>query len=63
MEAILAGSTFSKETYRAAAAKFVSEYQTAAGQPDETLGHWVGMATHDDGPYARPRLALRPFHP
>jgi Xaa-Pro aminopeptidase len=54
MEAILAGSTFSKEIYRDAAEKFVTEYRTAAGKPDAALGHWVGMATHDDGPHAGP---------
>jgi Xaa-Pro aminopeptidase len=54
MEATLAGSKFSKEIYRQAAEKFVTEYRTAAGKPDAALGHWVGMATHDDGPHAGP---------
>jgi Xaa-Pro aminopeptidase len=54
MEAILAGSKFSKAIYRGAAEKFVTEYRTAAGKPDAALGHWVGMATHDDGPHAGP---------
>jgi Xaa-Pro aminopeptidase len=54
MEGILAGSKFSRDIYREAAGKFVSEYKTAAGKPDAALGHWVGMATHDDGPHAGP---------
>ena len=54
MERALAASKFSKETYRKAAEKFVSEYRESAGKPDASLGHWVGMATHDDGPHSGP---------
>jgi Xaa-Pro aminopeptidase len=54
MDAILAGSKFSKDIYRDAAEKFVSDYRTAAGKPGAALGHWVGMATHDDGPHTGP---------
>ena len=54
MERALAASKFSKETYRKGAETFVKEYREAAGKPDASLGHWVGMATHDDGPHSGP---------
>ena len=54
MDRALAASKFSKETYRKAAEAFVREYREAAGKPDASLGHWVGMATHDDGPHSGP---------
>jgi Xaa-Pro aminopeptidase len=55
MEKILASSKFSKDTYRKAAEKFVADYNTAASKEETAhLGHWVGMATHDDGPHAGP---------
>ena len=57
MERALSTSKFSKDTYRQAAETFVKDYRDAAGKPDAALGHWVGMATHDDGPHAGP---LRP---
>ncbi|MEP6802852.1 MAG: Xaa-Pro peptidase family protein, partial [Acidobacteriota bacterium] len=57
MDGILASSRFSKETYTQAARAFVDEYRKSAGRPDAALGHWVGMATHDDGPHEGP---LRP---
>ncbi len=50
MEAALAGATFSKPIYRAAAERFVAGYRAAAASPNASLGHWVGMATHDPGP-------------
>ena len=37
-----------------AAEAFVKEYRAAAERPDAALGHWVGMATHDDGPHTGP---------
>jgi Xaa-Pro aminopeptidase len=49
MEGILAASKFSKETHRKAAEKFVEDYKNAADRDYATLGHWVGMATHDVG--------------
>jgi Xaa-Pro aminopeptidase len=49
MDAILAGSKFSKPTYEAAARRFVEDYRRSAGDPRAGLGHWVGMATHDVG--------------
>jgi Xaa-Pro aminopeptidase len=54
MDRALATSKFSKDTYRKAAETFVKEYRDAAGKPDAALGHWVGMATHDDGPHSGP---------
>jgi Xaa-Pro aminopeptidase len=54
MDRALATSKFSKDAYRKAAETFVKEYREAAGKPDASLGHWVGMATHDDGPHSGP---------
>jgi Xaa-Pro aminopeptidase len=54
MDAILASSKFSKEIYRKAAQEFVDSYRKQAERPDAALGHWVGMATHDDGPHEGP---------
>lgn len=49
MEAILARSKFSKPIYEQAARRFVSSYQAAERRG--SLGHWVGMSTHDVGSY------------
>jgi len=49
MEQILASSKFSKPSYEKAARDYVERYQRSAGSPRATLGHWVGMATHDVG--------------
>jgi Xaa-Pro aminopeptidase len=57
MDAILAASRFSKEIYGAAARSFVDGYRKQAERPDAALGHWVGMATHDDGPHEGPLRA------
>jgi Xaa-Pro aminopeptidase len=54
MDRALAGAKFSKDIYRKAAEAFVKDYREAAGKPDASLGHWVGMATHDDGPHSGP---------
>ncbi len=54
MERALATAKFSKDTYRKGAETFVKEYRESAGKPDASLGHWVGMATHDDGPHSGP---------
>lgn len=55
MEQLLSRAKFSKPTYEKAAREFVSRYQQSArfGR----LGHWVGMATHDDGQDAGPLRA------
>jgi len=57
MESLLARSKFSKPSYEAAARNFVSAYRRSAGDPRGGLGHWVGMATHDVGPYSGPLRA------
>jgi Xaa-Pro aminopeptidase len=57
MESLLASARFSKEIYDKAARAFLEGYRAAADKPDATLGHWVGMATHDDGPHGGPLRA------
>jgi Xaa-Pro aminopeptidase len=57
MDRVLSSAKFSKEIYRKAAEAFVKEYREGAGRPEAQLGHWVGMATHDDGPHAGPLKA------
>jgi Xaa-Pro aminopeptidase len=49
MESTLATTKFSKAEYERAAREFVSSYKQSATNPQTSLGHWVGMATHDDG--------------
>lgn len=57
MERLLATTKFSKPAYENAAKAFVARYQASAKNPRASLGHWVGMATHDVGPHEGP---LRP---
>jgi len=57
MDSILASSKFTKKEHGAAAKAFVDEYRKASERPDAALGHWVGMATHDDGPHEGPLKA------
>lgn len=57
MERVLARSRFSKPAYERAAREFVSSYKAEAQNPRASLGHWVGMATHDVGHDSGP---LRP---
>lgn len=49
MERMLDATKFSKPAYKNAAREFVSSYAESAKSPRTTLGHWVGMATHDVG--------------
>ena len=49
MESALASAKFSKPEYERAAREFVTSYKQSATNPQTSLGHWVGMATHDDG--------------
>jgi Xaa-Pro aminopeptidase len=49
MDGILSKTTFSKPVYEAAAKLFVDTYRTSSQNPRATLGHWVGMSTHDVG--------------
>ena len=48
MERILAKTKFSKPIYEKAAKKFVSNHKRTA-ERGGSLGHWLGMATHDVG--------------
>jgi Xaa-Pro aminopeptidase len=57
MEKILAASKFSKPAYESAARQFVSAYAASAKNSQASLGHWVGMATHDVGQDAGPLRA------
>ncbi len=57
MDALLASAKFSKDIYAAGAKAFVDEYHKGADRPEAALGHWVGMATHDDGPHSGPLKA------
>jgi Xaa-Pro aminopeptidase len=54
MDRALAAARFSKDIHRSAAESFVKEYRKSADGPDASLGHWVGMATHDVGPHTGP---------
>jgi len=49
MERALARTRFSKPVYERAAREFVEGYGRSAANPRSSLGHWVGMATHDVG--------------
>lgn len=49
MEQALARARFSKPIYERAAREFVESYGRSAANPRTSLGHWVGMATHDVG--------------
>ncbi|HEX8424026.1 MAG TPA: Xaa-Pro peptidase family protein [Pyrinomonadaceae bacterium] len=49
MEGALARARFSKPIYERAAREFVESYRRSASNPRTSLGHWVGMATHDVG--------------
>jgi len=57
MNKLLAESTFSKPSYRNAAERLVAAYRRLADEARGSLGHWVGMATHDVGSSEGP---LRP---
>lgn len=57
MEQLLANSKFSKPAYENAAKAFVARYRGSANSPRASLGHWVGMATHDVGPHDGPLRA------
>lgn len=57
MESLLATTKFSKPAYENAAKAFVANYRRSASTSRASLGHWVGMATHDVGPYDGPLRA------
>lgn len=49
MKSVLGRSKFSKAIYEKAAREFVENYQKSTENPQTSLGHWIGMATHDVG--------------
>lgn len=49
MEQVLAAAKFSKPLYAEAARTYVDRYRTSAASGRGSLGHAVGMATHDFG--------------
>lgn len=49
MQKILASTKFSKPIYQKACTDFVTSYEQSAKSPRTSLGHWVGMSTHDVG--------------
>jgi len=57
METALASTKFSKPQYERAAREFVTSYKQSAVNPRTSLGHWVGMATHDVGSDSGPLRA------
>lgn len=57
MRRVLAASKFSKPLYQKACEGFIDRYSRGAESPYTSLGHWVGMATHDVGRLVGP---LRP---
>jgi len=54
MDDLFKGTKFSKPHYEKAAREFVESHRASANNPETTLGHWVGMATHDVGAYTGP---------
>lgn len=57
MEQILTKAKFSKPLYEKAAKTFVDNYKRGAENPQTSLGHWVGMSTHDVGWWTGPLKA------
>jgi Xaa-Pro aminopeptidase len=49
MNQALAKTRFSKPIYEKAAREFVENYANSAKSARTSLGHWIGMATHDVG--------------
>lgn len=49
MRRALGRTKFSKPIYEAGAREFVESFEKSAAAPCASLGHWVGMATHDVG--------------
>jgi Xaa-Pro aminopeptidase len=57
MDHVLAASKFTKPAHHKAAEDFVAKYKKSGESEYPYLGHWVGMATHDDGPHTGPLKA------
>lgn len=49
MDEVLAATTFSKPSHEKAARAFVDGYRQSAQRPNASLGHGIGMSTHDMG--------------
>ena len=49
MDQILSEASFSSSIHEQAASDFVDSYRASSRNPDSSLGHWVGMSTHDPG--------------
>ena len=62
MQQLLTRLEILKTDLRTAARKFVESYQRSADDPLASLGHWVGMATHDVGPHEGPLRAGHGVH-
>ena len=62
MRQVLSRSKFSKPEYDRAAREFVESYEKSTENPQTSLGHWIGMATHDvggqDGTPLRPGMVF-----
>lgn len=49
MDELLPKTTFANAAHENGARKFVDRFRESAKQPQASLGHWVGMSTHDVG--------------
>lgn len=54
MDKVLARLSFSQPHHQAAARAFVDGYRRGAQNPETSMGHWIGMATHDVGSFRGP---------
>lgn len=54
MDKVLASAKFTSPAHRKAAEDWVAKYKKSGESEYPYLGHWVGMATHDDGPHTGP---------
>lgn len=57
MDALLVKTTFANQAHEKGARQFVDRFRESAKRPQASLGHWVGMSTHDVGNDSGP---LRP---
>ena len=49
MDVLTAKTTFANEAHERGARRFVDRFRETAKRPQASLGHWVGMSTHDVG--------------
>lgn len=57
MDGLLVKTTFANEAHERGARRFVDRFRESSKRPQASLGHWVGMSTHDVGRDSGP---LRP---